>query len=158
MNYYKRHKYLENIVYDKEKDRFYFNPVSSNECFNADLLQSSKDAGISCGHFEFKINYVDGNSDIVTTCFLFNPNFYKNGNFDFQTKSYFESFISQFFEDEDEDNAIQNYIIQFSDSEGNTYIYDSLIGKIELSEPFSNDNNSSYINLNVIILFILLFL
>ena len=157
LSYYFRYMDFENIVYDEEKDIFSLKPVSSKECFNADLLQSSKDAGISCGYYEFKIKYEDGNSENFTTCFLVNPNFYKNGNFDFKTKSQFESFIFEFFADEE--NAIQNYIVQFSDSEGNSYIYDSSIGKIELSEPFFNDNDSSsYINLNVIILFIFLFL
>ena len=156
LSYYIRHMDLENIVYDEEKDIFYLKPVSSKECFNADLLQSSKDAGISCGYYEFNINYEDGNSEKYTTCFLFNPNFYKNGDFDFNTKSQFDSFIEFF---QDEENAIQNYIVQFSDSEGNSYTYDSSIGKIELSEPFYNDNDSSsYINLNVIILLIFLFL
>ena len=156
LSYYFRLIYMENILYDEEKDKFYLNPVSSNECFNADLLQSSKDAGISCGYYEFKINYEDGNSEKFTICYLVNPNFYKNGEFDSQTKSELESFI--LYINRQNGEYSQSYEATFSDSQGNTYVYNSLTGKIESSTTSNSSNGSSFVNLNFIILFIFLFL
>ena len=121
----------EYYEYNESNDKYYLKSVSSDECFNADLLQSSKDAGISCGYYEFKLNYIGGTSETLTTCYLVNPNFYNNGEFDSQTKSEIESFIRYY--TSQNGKVSQNYVAQFSDSEGNTYVYDSVTGKIESS-------------------------
>ena len=152
LRYFYRYNLLDYYEYDEKKDEYYLKPVSKDECLNADYLQSSKDAGISCGYYEFKINYLGGTSETLTTCYLVSPNFYKNGEFDSQTKNQIESFINYY--TSQNEKISQNYVAQFTDSEGNTYVYDSSTGKIETS----NSNGSSFISLNFIILFIFLFL
>jgi hypothetical protein len=46
---------------------------SKEDCFNADLLQSTKDAGISCGFIEIHLNFQSGKKLNFNTCNLFNP-------------------------------------------------------------------------------------
>ena len=149
LKYFYRHMYEENFEYDEEKDKYYLKQVSNNDCFNANLLQSSKDDGISCGYYEFKLNYVDGTTDTLTTCYFYNENFYKNGEFDEQTKIEFETLINQY--SSENGKVSKSYITQFSDSEGNTYVFDSSTGKIESS-------NGSFYKLNFMILILFLIL
>ena len=155
LKYFYRYLFNENYEYNEE-NLFSLKPVSRNECFNADLLKSSKYTVISCGYYEFKIKYVGGTSKKLTTCYLVNPNFYKNGEFDSQTKSELESFI--LYINRQNGEYSQSYEATFSDSQGNTYVYNSLTGKIESSTTSNSSNGSSFVNLNFIILFIFLFL
>ena len=151
LKYFYRHLYEENFEYDEEKDKYYLKQVSNNDCFNANLLQSSKDEGISCGYYEFKLNYIDGTTDTLTTCYLYNENFYKNGEFDEQTKTEFEKLISQY--SSENGKVSKSYITQFSDSEGNTYVFDSSTGKME-----SNNSNGAFYKINFLILILFLIL
>lgn len=157
LKYFYRHLYEENFQYDEEKEKYFLRPVSNNECFNAALLQSSKDEGISCGYYEFKLKYVDGTTDTLTTCYYYNENFYKNGEFDEQTKKEFETLINQY--SSENGKTSKSYITQFSDSEGNTYVFDSSTGKMESTNSNSNsDSNGAFYKINFLILILFLIL
>lgn len=151
LKYFYRHMYEENFQYDEEKEKYFLRPVSNNECFNASLLQSSKDEGISCGYYEFKLKYIDGTTDTLTTCYYYNENFYKNGEFDEQTKKEFEKLINQY--SSENGKVSKSYITQFSDSEGNTYVFDSSTGKME-----STNSNGAFYKINFLILILFLIL
>ena len=75
LRYFYRYMDAINYQYDEEKEKILLKSVSNNECFNANLLQSSIDEEITCGYYEFKINYIDGTTDNFTTCYLYNENF-----------------------------------------------------------------------------------
>jgi hypothetical protein len=141
LRYFYRYMDAINYQYDEEKEKILLKSVSNNECFNANLLQSSIDEEITCGYYEFKINYIDGTTDNFTTCYLHHENFYKNGEFDDQTKKEFQSLISQY--SSKNGKISKSYITQFSDSKGNTYVFDSSTGKMESLNENSNSNSNS---------------
>jgi hypothetical protein len=157
LRYFYRYMNVENFQYDEEKGKYILKQVTNNECFNANLLQSSIDEGLTCGYYEFKINYIDGTTDNLTTCYLYNENFYINGEFDEQTQSELQSLINLY--SSQNGKISKSYITQFSDSEGNTYVFDSSTGKMESSNsnPNSNSNGAFYkINFLILILFSIL--
>jgi hypothetical protein len=157
LKYFYRYLDEENFEYDEEKDKYYLKQVSNNECFNANLLQSSKDEGLSCGYYEFKLNYIDGTTDTLTTCYFYNENFYKNGEFDEQTKKEFETLISLY--SSENGKVSKSYITKFSDSEGNSYVFDSSTGKMESNNLNSNsDSNGAFYKINFLILILFLIL
>ena len=141
LRYFYRYMDAINYQYDEEKEKILLKSVSNNECFNANLLQSSIDEEITCGYYEFKINYIDGTTDNFTTCYLHHENFYKNGEFDDQTKKEFQSLISQY--SSKNGKISKSYITQFSDSKGNTYVFDFSTGKMESLNENSNSNSNS---------------
>ena len=146
-----------NYQYDEEKEKILLKSVSNNECFNANLLQSSIDEEITCGYYEFKINYIDGTTDNFTTCYLHHENFYKNGEFDEKTKKEFETLISLY--SSENGKVSKSYITKFSDSEGNTYVFDSSTGKMESNNSNSNsDSNGAFYKINFLILILFLIL
>ena len=65
LNYF--YSYMENGIYENEA-------ISEENCFTADLLQSSKDAGIECGYFEYQFKYYDGSSNSISSCYLYDKN------------------------------------------------------------------------------------
>ena len=151
LRYFYRYMDAINYQYDEEKEKILLKSVSNNECFNANLLQTTIDEEITCGYYEFKINYIDGTTDNFTTWYLYNENFYKNGEFDDQTKNEFQSLIYQY--SSRLDKISKSYITQFSDYEGNTYVFDSSTGKME-----STNSNGAFYKINFLILILFLIL
>ena len=57
LKYFYRYLYPEN--YDENSN---INSVSKSDCQNAQLTPDTKNAGIKCGFYQFKINYIKGGS------------------------------------------------------------------------------------------------
>ena len=71
--------------------------ISKDDCFKADLSQSSRDAGIECGYFEYKLNSKNGLSETFKTCSPFDfDSFVKVGRYEDFTKSSFSRFAEDY--------------------------------------------------------------
>lgn len=104
--------------------------TSKEECFNSELLPSSKKVGLSCGYFEFNIKYSDGTSENFKTCNLFNKDVITNGHLDDKSKETLESFVNS---NADDEKIVLSYVVDFSDDKGNKVVYDSLTQSIKSS-------------------------
>ena len=125
--------------------------VSKDDCLNAKLTQGAIEAGITCGFFQFNINFITGGSKTYQTCYIYNSNFISEGKFDEKTQSELQSFVAQIGSREG-DGMYSSYTTQFSDGSGNTYTFD-MTGAI--TQPSSGDvlKMTKYLYLLLIILF-----
>ena len=105
--------------------------ISKDDCFKADLSQSSRDAGIECGYFEYKLNSKNGLSETFKTCSPFDfDSFVKVGRYEDFTKSSFSRFA--------EDYGLllpydfENFTVYYIDSKGNSFIYNSVSNEITI--------------------------
>ena len=128
LRYFYRYLYAEN--YDENSELV---SVSKDDCLNAQLTQGAKDAGINCGFFQFKIDFIGGGSKTYQTCYIYNTNFISQGKFDEKTQTELQSFVEQIGSKEG-DGMYSSYTTQFSDESGNTYTFD-MTGAI--SQPSS---------------------
>lgn len=108
--------------------------ASKEECFNSEILPSSKKVGLSCGYYEFNIKFSDGTSKNIKSCNIFNKDVITNGHLDDKSKESFESFVNS---NTDNDKIALSYVVEFSDDKGNSIVYDSLTQSIN-----KNSNNS----------------
>ena len=114
------YRYLYSDYYDENLE---LKSVSKNDCLNAQLTKTALDAGIKCGFYQFKINYIQGGSKTYQTCYLYNSNIISNGKLDEKTQSEISSFVSQIGYTEG-DGPYSSYTTQFTDEQGNTYTFD----------------------------------
>ena len=70
LKYFYRYLYAEN--YDENLELV---SVSKDDCLNAKLTQGAIEAGITCGFFQFNINFITGGSKTYQTCYIYNSNF-----------------------------------------------------------------------------------
>ena len=103
---------------------------TKQNCFNAVILQSSKDAGLTCGYYEFNIKYSDGTSENFKTCHLFNNAAISRGQLDERTKESFQSFVK---DNQDNGKYVVSYKVALSDKNGNSVEYDSLTQSLSKS-------------------------
>ena len=151
--------------------------VSKERCFNADLIQSSKDAGIECGYYNFTLIYGNGKIKNYQTCYLFNPDFINYKKFDFYSKINIETLIETFIDVDKRNGEFISYKINISLSNEKSFTYNSIVDVIKENEDFIIRNNgidknlynqyeyeddlenTKYFNLNIyIILFIIILL
>ena len=129
VNILKSSNHCLRYFYSYALDEDYKSKVTDKDtCFKADLMQSSKDAGIECGYFEFKFKSVDGNDDIYKTCYIFNENILSNNNMDYLSLSIFTDlglYISM-----KEKKRYDSYTINMVNSKGTSFIYDSSTQKV----------------------------
>ena len=121
---------------------------SKEQCFNADLLESSKTIGIKCGFYEFKIKYVSGNSGEFKSCYVYDTDIIKNKKIDDESKANLSALAMQYATSQGE--IMVSYVVYFSDSDGNRYSYDSSTDKVSSS---SKSQISKYL-LFLLILFL----
>jgi hypothetical protein len=122
--------------------------TSKQNCFNSVLTQNAKDAGLSCGYFEFHLKYSDGLTDTIQICNIFNSELINYGQLDDKTKESFETIISTY---KDGTKVVISYNVEFSDKKGNTLFYDSTTQKVTgNSEIYSI---SKYLILFIVLLF-----
>ena len=122
---------------------------SKEQCFNADLLESSKNIGLKCGFYEFKIKYGSGNSGEFKSCYIFDTDIIKNKKIDDASKSNFSALAMLYAATQGE--TMVSYVVTFSDSDGNKCTYDSWTNKV------SSSSNNNQISKYLLFLLILLF-
>lgn len=104
---------------------------SKEKCFNADLLENSKNIGIKCGFYEFTIKYVSGNSGEFKSCYVYDTDIIKNKKIDEKSKGNFSILAMQYAISQGE--MMVSYVVVFSDSDGHKYSYDSSTNKVSSS-------------------------
>ena len=133
-------RYFHSYVIDYD----YMDKMPSKEqCFNADLLESSKNIGIKCGFYEFTIRYVSGNSGNFKSCYVFDTDIIKNRKIDNQSKTYLSALAYQYASLQNE--MFASYIVDFSDSDGNSFRYDSLTNTVTSLSKGENNKISKYL-------------
>ncbi len=87
----KSDKYCLRYFYSYVLDEDFLNNMPSKEkCFNADMLQSSKNNGIEYGYFEFNIKFVSGKSKIFKSCYLLSNDVFSTKKIDSESKEIFK--------------------------------------------------------------------
>ena len=107
---------------------YYFLPydnLEKKDCFNSELLQSSKDKEIKCGYYNFIITIRNGGTENFQTCYFFNPDFLEYKTIDWNTKKYFDELVNDF-----SDYDFQSYNIMISTNDGIYAEYNSETNKI----------------------------
>ena len=118
----------ENFKSENHCLRFFYSWIySGNEeeitediCYNSEVVTANEGSGISCGFYEFTLNLVDGTSEKFKTCYLFNDDIVKTKNMGYWSKMFSINvglMKTRF--------NLFNYRVSFSNSKGNTLIYDS---------------------------------
>ena len=129
---------------------------SKDDCFNSEITQASKDAGLSCGYYEYNIKYSDGTSESYKSCNIFNKAMIDYEKVDDKTKENFETFVST---NQNDEKIVLSYSVQFSDSSGSKFVYDSISQKITVSGNDETNNSvihsiSKYLTLIIGLLFL----
>ena len=122
---------------------------SKEDCFNGEILPSSKKVGLSCGYYEVSIKYSDGTSQTIKSCNIFNKDIINSKHLDDKSKETFESFVKS---NKNNDKVVISYVAELSDDQGHTIVYDSLTQSININ------NNSEKISLVKYLLYISLLL
>ena len=137
---------------------FYYNSLlnSKDDCFNSEITQASKNAGLSCGFYEYNIKYSDGTSESFKSCNIFNKAIIDYGKVDNKTKENFETFVSS---NQNGNKIVLSYSVDFSDSSGNKFVYDSLSQTIRTNGNDETNNSvihsiSKYLTLIIGLLFL----
>lgn len=121
---------------------------SKEDCFDSDILPSSKKVGLSCGYFAVNVKYSDGTSETIESCNIFNKDIINSNHLDDKSRENFETFVNT---NKDGNKNVISFIAELSGEQGNNIVYDSLTGKI-------NENNSEKITLAKYLLFVYFFI
>lgn len=113
-------RYFFNNIYS---DDFMTKLPSENNCFNAQLLPSSKKAGVSCAHLSFSYKDNNGKDQIFSTCYIID---FTSGQFDDKSRSAFGSLCDMV---EGYGTCI-DYSVKAVDSAGNSITFNSKTGEI----------------------------
>ena len=105
------------------KHSFFTNDLSKETCYKS-ILSSVGNAGVSCGHYEIKVNYIDGKTDNYKTCFFFKDNTLETKNMGFWVKEKIEEHSAG--RAEELRTKVSDYQIIASNSKGQSFIYFSL--------------------------------
>lgn len=130
-------------------------PTSKEDCFNAKLLDSSKNAGIECSYFDFSITYTDGIKENYKTCYLYISDSLKGSTIDPNFINTFNSLAStySFYKNK----AYKSYTVNFYDTKGTIANYNSMNGESTISNPNSNFSQIIYISKWLILLLLISF-
>ena len=114
----------ENFKSENHCLRFFYSgkeeEITEDICYNSEVVTAKEGSGISCGFYEFTLNLVNGTSKQFKTCYLFNDDIVKTKNMGYWTKMFSINFgFLKLGKD------LYNYRVFFSNSKGNTLIYDS---------------------------------
>ena len=123
--------------------------ISKEECFNSTLLQSSLDAGLSCGYYQFDLTYSDGSTESLKSCGIFNSDSVEYGQLDSKSTEMMSSFINN---NKDGNKIVLSYKVELSDKKGNNMVYDSTTGKV-ITNNFNKINISKCLLLLMVLLF-----
>ena len=148
-----RYFYSYSLDYDF-KEKF----PTNNDCYNADLLPTSEDAGLKCGYGEFNLKYISGNSEVYRTCYFYDSNAIKTKTFDDQSTNAFD--IYAWTVSSSEGDSLLSYTVDISDDSGNKLRYDSLTKQVTIpstsqsSSKGVKDIKSKYLLFLLILIFL----
>ena len=131
---------------------------TNNDCYNADLLPTSEDAGLKCGYGEFNLKYISGNSEVYRTCYFYDSNAIKTKTFDDQSTNAFD--IYAWTVSSSEGDSLLSYTVDISDDNGNKLRYDSLTKQVTIpstsqsSSKGVKDIKSKYLLFLLILIFL----
>lgn len=128
-----RYFYSYSLDYDY-KEKF----PTNNDCYNADLLPTSEDAGLKCGYGEFTLKYISGKSEVYRTCYFYDSNAIKTKTFDDQSTNAFDNYAWAV--SSSEEDSLLSYTVEISDDSGNKLRYDSLTK--EVTVPSTSQSSS----------------
>lgn len=127
--------------------------LNAEVCKNAVLLPSSKQAGISCGYYDFTFTLKDQTTKNFKMCYLMNPDVFQKSENDFQME--IEGLVDEIIEEvynEDLEDFLSTYVVSFADSNGINKSFDSKTGKL------SDQNNSKNLFISKTLFLMVLFL
>ena len=114
---------------------------TNNDCYNADLLKTSKDAGLKCGYSEFNLKYESGKSEVYKTCYIYNPDIINSKAFDDKSTEAFGTYTWNIASVEGE--TLMSYTVEMSDDSGNKISYDSLTNQVTIPSSSKRRRSSS---------------
>jgi len=129
---------------------FMDNLPTQEDCFNAEMLQSSKDSGLKCSYFNFTFKDFDGNPKPYSTCYFYIPG---STNFDVRSTGAFQLLCQNIVKG---NGTCQDYSIDAIDEDGNIIRYNSLTGQIEKDTSDTKKKKTDYSKTLVISKFIFL--
>lgn len=128
---------------------------SKEDCFNADLLDSSKNSGIQCSYYEFNLKYITGDNEIYKTCYLYDPDIKTTKNIDensidiFQTLAYLVASYKG--------KQYSGYTVEFTSSDGDRFSYDPMKQEGKQIPDFSSTSFQFFKSKFILILVLILF-
>ena len=126
MKILKSENYCLKYFYDYLYDGIYQEKVISEEtCFNADILESSKQAGLECGFFEYQFQFLDGSSKKISSCYVYDKNYKK---LDETTTADFRLLASEL--SGIEGKMYKQFTISFKGKDGSQIAFDPNTGKV----------------------------
>ena len=125
------------------------NLPTQEDCFKANMLQSSKDSGLKCSYFNFTFKDLDGNLIPYSTCYFYIPG---SITFDERSTAAFKFLCINILNGY---GTCQDYSLDLIDEDGNTLKYNSLTGQVG-SDTSSTKKKKSGSNILVISKFIFL--
>ena len=111
---------------------------TNNDCYNADLLPTSEDAGLKCGYGEFNLKYISGKSEVLKTCYFYDSNAIKTKTFDDESTSAFDIYAWNV--GSRDGDSLLSYTVEISDENGNKLKYDSLTKQVTISSSSSSSS------------------
>ena len=139
--------YYKGIEYSQEN-------ITQHICYNADLA-ISKDSRVSCGYYEFKLNFQDASTDNYKACFLFNEDILTTKNLGFWTKVNVEEIVAN--AESKKGKYYTSYQFKATDSKGQYFIYYSINDSV-ITSTDSNSNTSGFLYSRNILLLILFYI
>ena len=124
--------------------------INNTTCFDSIVATAGKNSGVSCGFFEFTLNFDDNTNSHFNTCLLFNDDIIKNKNIGYWTKLF--SLSSSMEKTVKLGKSLSSFMITFSNSKGNKLKYDSSTDKIidgdsepDTTDPTDSRQSSNYL-------------
>ena len=136
--------YYSSLEYQQEN-------ITKETCYNA-ILASTGNSGVSCGYYEFKLNFDDKTKGDYHACFLFNEDILKTKNLGLWTKMMTEEIATN--AEYELNKTYSNYQFTATNSKGKSFIYYSINDTIIASDS-SNLYLSRFFNSRYILLLIL---
>ena len=119
--------------------------IVKNDCMNAKILDSTKNAKISCGYSEFTIIWSDDTKTEFKSCFYLTQIAIKAKQLDSETLKNLNKI--QIYFSSQERKIVKSYKVKITDGDGNVLNYDSATGTV---------SNSNFIKVKSLFLLILL--
>jgi hypothetical protein len=119
--------------------------IVKNDCLNAKILDTTKQANINCGFSEFTILWSDDTNTDFNSCYYLPKIAIKSKQLDSQTESFLNemnNYVSL-----REKKTSKSYKVKITDSDGNVLIYDSATGSVSYE---------NFIKVKSLVLFMLL--
>ena len=117
---------------------FMDNLPTQEDCFKAEMLQSSKDSGLKCSYFNFTFKDFNGNPKPFSTCYFYSLD---STSFDTRSTGAFTMLCQNIVRGY---GTCQDYSLDIIDEYGNIFRYNSSTGQIEKDTPDTKKKKKSY--------------